>query len=34
MLDMEGYLLTTDVEKAFDSIDQSFLLAIPEKYGF
>lgn len=25
---------TTDIENAFDSIDQSFLLAIPEKYGF
>ena len=34
ILKMESYLLTKDIEKAFDSVDQSFLLAIPEKYGF
>ena len=31
---MEGYLLTADIEKAFDSVDHYFLLAILEKYGF
>ena len=30
---MEGYLLTRDTEKAFDSVDHYFLLAILEKYG-
>ena len=34
ILYMEGYLLTTDIEKAFDSVDHYFLLAILEKYGF
>ena len=33
ILNMEGYLLTTDIEKAFDSVDHYFLLAILEKYG-
>ena len=31
---MEGYLLKIDTEKAFDSVDHYFLLAILEKYGF
>ena len=31
---MKGYLLTIDTEKAFDSVDHYFLLAILEKYGF
>ena len=34
ILYMEGYLLTIDTEKAFDSVDHYFLLAILEKYGF
>ena len=34
ILNMEGYLLTIDIEKAFDSVDHYFLLAILEKYGF
>ena len=34
ILNMEGYLLTIDIEKAFDSVDHYFLLAIPEKYDF
>ena len=33
-LNMEGYLLTIGIEKAFDSVDRYFLLAILEKYGF
>ena len=33
-LNMEGYLLTADIEKAFDSVVHYFLLAILEKYGF
>ena len=33
ILNMEGYLLTIHTEKAFDSIDHYFLLAILEKYG-
>ena len=33
ILNMEGYLLTIHIEKAFDSIDHHFLLAILEKYG-
>ena len=33
ILNMEGYLLTIHIEKAFDSIDHYFLLAILEKYG-
>ena len=33
-LNMEGYLLTVDIEKAFDTVDHYFLLAILEKYGF
>ena len=34
ILNMEGYFLTIDIEKALDSVDRSFLLAILEKYGF
>ena len=34
ILNMEGYLLAIDIEKAFDFVDHYFLLAIPEKYGF
>ena len=34
ILSMEGYLLTVDIEKAFDSVGHYFLLAILEKYGF
>ena len=34
ILNMEGYLLTIDIEKAFDSVDHYFLVAILEKYGF
>ena len=31
---LEGYMLTADLEKAFDSIDHTFLLSCLEKYGF
>ena len=34
ILNTEGYLLAIDIEKAFDSVDHHFLLAILEKYGF
>ena len=34
ILNMEGYLLTIGAEKAFDSVDRYFLLAILDKYGF
>ena len=34
ILKMEGYLLTIDIKKAFDSFDHYFLLAFLEKYGF
>ena len=31
---MEGYLLTMDIEKAFDSVDHYFLPTILEKHGY
>ena len=34
ILNMEDYLLITDIKKAFDSNDRCFLFAIPEKYDF
>ena len=34
ILNREGYLLAIDIEKAFDSVDLYFLLAILGKYGF
>ena len=33
ILNMEGYLLTIDIEKTFDSVDHYFLVPILEKYG-
>ena len=33
-LEIEGYLVTIDIEKAFDSMDHVFLLAVLEKFGF
>ena len=33
-LNMESYLLTRDIEKAFDSVGRCFLLSILEKYSF
>ena len=34
LLNVSGYLLTVDLQKAFDSIDHIFLLACLEKFGF
>ena len=33
-LNIPGYILTADIEKAFDSMDHTFLLAILSKVGF
>ena len=30
----EGFLVTMDIEKAFDSLDHNFLISTLEKYGF
>ena len=34
VLDIPGYLVTMDIEKAFDSLDHDFLLSILKKFGF
>ena len=34
MLNVSGYMLTVDLQKAFDSIDHIFLLACLKKFGF
>ena len=31
---MEGFLVTMNIEKAFDSLDHNFLTSTLEKYGF
>ena len=31
---IEGYILTIDIEKAFDSVEHQFLFKAFEKYGF
>ena len=31
---LPGYLVTTDIEKAFDSVDHTFLCATLRKFGF
>ena len=33
-LNIEGYLGTIDIQKAFNSINDSFLLAVREAFGF
>ena len=33
-LDIEGILMTVDIEKAFDSINHSFLMYVLKKFGF
>ena len=34
ILDISGYLVTMDIEKAFDSLDHDFLLFVLKKIGF
>ena len=34
MQKLSGYLLTVDFEKAFDSLNHNFLIAVLKKYGF
>ena len=34
VLNKEGFLVTIDIEKAFDSVNDHFLIAILEKIGF
>ena len=31
---MEGFLVTMDVEKAFDTLDHKFLISVLKKFGF
>ena len=33
-LNIDGYLVTVDIEKAFDSLDHEFLLVVLKKFGF
>ena len=33
-LSVDGYLVTVDIEKAFDSLDHEFLLVVLKKFGF
>ena len=33
-LDIEGLLMTADIEKVFDSINHSFLMCMLKKFGF
>ena len=33
-LDIEGLLMIVDIEKAFDSINHSFLMCVLKKFGF
>ena len=33
-LNKESFLVTTDIEKAFDSVNHHFLIAIIQKIGF
>ena len=34
ILNKKGFLVTVDIEKAFNSVGQSFLVAALQKYGF
>ena len=34
ILDIPGYLLTMDIEKAFDNLDHDFLFMVSKKFGF
>ena len=31
---MEGFLVTMDIEKAFDTLDHKFLISVLKKFGF
>ena len=31
---MEGFLVTMDIEKAFNSLDYKFLISVLQKFGF
>ena len=33
-LSVDGYLVTIDIEKAFDSLDHEFLLFVLKTFGF
>ena len=33
-LNLKDYLVTIDIEKNFDSLNHSFLMAVPKKIGF
>ena len=34
ILNKEGFLVTMDIEKAFDSLDNTFLISVLKKFGF
>ena len=34
VFNIDGFLVTMDIEKAFDSLNHSFLLAVLKKFGF
>ena len=34
ILNKEGFLVTMDIEKAFDSLDHTFLISVLKKFGF
>ena len=33
-LNIDGYLVTVNIEKAFDSLDHGFLLVVLKEFGF
>ena len=34
VLNREGFLVTMDIEKAFDSLDHTFVISVLKKFGF
>ena len=34
LFNIESYIVTMDIEKAFDSLDHTFLIQVLKKYGF